>query len=217
MQNGVFQHGTECLMLHEFIQWLFWAEREALMQSIIYEEDSSGVVCGSAYKSSKSAQCIQTQQLLKQHCRGHSVLLRQQMGRGAALSSASCLGTVQHCLRTKPLCSLFIRRSQGYSRLPNSSSNVHTRSCWLVHFLMRDWLLDVLGHPHKDGVHTKETFTWNQKIANAVSSLTVVSWKPNHTADKPGQLLGCKLWAWISRDPKSAVGKKASHSCLAMS
>lgn len=29
------------------------------MQSIIYEDDSSGVVCGCAYKSSKSAQCIQ--------------------------------------------------------------------------------------------------------------------------------------------------------------
>lgn len=59
MQNGVFQHGTECLMLHEFTQWLFWAEREALRQSISYENDSSGVVCGSAYKSSKSAQRIQ--------------------------------------------------------------------------------------------------------------------------------------------------------------
>lgn len=152
-----------------------------------------------------------TQQLLKQHSRGHSVLLRQQMGRGAALSSESCLGTVQHCLRTKPLCSLFIGRSQSYSPLPNSSSNVHTWSCWLVHFLMRDWVLDVLGHPHKDGVNTKETFT------NTSLQLTVVSWKPNHSADKPGQQLGCKQWAWISRYQRSALGRRASHSCLAMS
>lgn len=161
MQNGVLQHGTECLMLHEFIQLLFWAEREALMQSIIYEDDSSRVVCGYAYKVQNQHNVSKTQQLLKEHCRGHSVLLRQQMGRGAALSSASCLGTVQHCLRTKPFCSLFIGGSQSYSRLPNSSSNVHTWSCLLVHFLMRDWVLDVSGHPHKDGVDTKETFTWN--------------------------------------------------------
>ena len=163
MQNRAFQHDAQCLTLHEFTQQLFWA---ALTQGITsYENASCGMVCGSAHKSSTSAQRVQNpaetpRPALQQAGSAPEAADGQGCSRLLRAVWSWAAQTVQYWLRTNPLRSPFAGSRQSstpqlitkgtHKRLltePSSDEGLSFR--WFGPPTWR-WTVD-----------TKETFTWN--------------------------------------------------------